>query len=347
MEQLPLELLWDIWSFVAPVDLRRLPAVCRRWRSVMPQYCSTAFRQRYSASYAPPVALSWLRLYTTTAIEEAKQRQLVPSSPEVNPVMDWAITKGFERFVQARQLSSSSSSVDWLRNMTVAIEQDQLEIVRLLLRTIEHSLLGARMIYPETPTPIALAVQHGRILILHEMLSVCPDADLTSLLIYAARAGSVNVIEYLHHRGVSLNGSKIKVLNGERLVTNALIEAVLYDHQDIVEYLLSNHASPDLPPDKVGDAPLVVAVQTHNLRVTMMLLMAGARTAITDVQGVPLMQLAVAHAPCIARLLVRVNGYRANNNNNNNNNGGGGGGGFNRKRRNSSPDGVVTLKYAR
>lgn len=335
MDQLPVELLWEVWAFALPEDLRRLNAVCRRFRSVMPQFCAAAFRKRFSANYAPPVALTWLQLYTSTAMEEALKREVSPLSGEHLPVVEWAISKGFERFVQQRCVPGNP---EWSRSLAVAIEQDQLDIVRILMRGAEPSCLGSQLVYPEAPTPIALAVQHGRVLILHEMLAVCPDADLTSLLIYAARTGSVNIVEYLHRRGANLDSTKIKVINGERLVTNALVEAVLHDHEEVSEYLVTNRACPDLSPDKHGDAPLVVAVQTHNLRLTMLLLMAGARTQISDVQGTPLMQLAAIYAPCIARLLVRVNGYRNNGQGLNN---------HNRKRRNSAPDGAVILKHAR
>jgi ankyrin repeat protein len=248
-------------------------------------------------------------------------------------VLEWAISKGFERFVQSR---IAAAPLNWNLALNLAIEQDQLEITRNLIRGADPAALGARMVYPDAPSPVALAVQHDRVLILHEMLYMSPDADLTALLIYSARMGSTNVLEYLHRRGASLDATKTKVISEERTVTNALIEAVLYDQEEVVEYLLRNRASPDMPADKHGNAPLVVAVQAHNLRLTMMLLMAGARTAITDMQGNSLMQLAVAHAPCIARLLVRVNGYRAMNEN-----------AHPRKRRYSAPENNFAVKYAK
>lgn len=224
---------------------------------------------------------------------------------DITAVTLWAIDQGYEKLFSSC-LNTKQCTLDLQVVLMKAIELGQLSFVIKLAPQYAPEELGGTILYPAKVTPISHAIQHGQVLVLNYLLSLCANSnlDINGLLLLACRLGKLNVVEYLHRRGADLNATKVSLKGSTKLMIIPLIEAVKSRHETVVKYLLDNNAQVEHPLIEKGETALIQAIRNRDVKITTILICAGAN--LKDASGNCAIQLAVKKNSFMAKLLINL-----------------------------------------
>jgi ankyrin repeat protein len=177
-------------------------------------------------------------------------------SPAGRTPLHVAAERGYED--AARTLLDAGADIsaryrDGRTPLHLAAEHGQVDMIELLLERGAHVMAMT----PQRETALCMAASHGKTgaagVLLRQSLEVLTEDQKAMVMISAARAGSLEVVELLVGQGFSVNACDDSQLS-------ALEAAAVQHHESVVIFLLRNGARPNSPAIRATR-------QIHNKRI--------------------------------------------------------------------------------